>query len=91
MAQMHDGDVSCSGVIAKALSSICPHCANGALESLTHFACFCPKFREARTSAHNQVRDVITSFFDSTLGPEWTVLEETRMAKTGLVLPASHS
>ena len=72
--------------IGKAQSSSCPHCADGTPESLTHFACVCPKFREARTSAHNQVRDVITSFFDSALGPEWMVLEETRMAKTGLIL-----
>ena len=56
--------------IGKAQSSSCPHCADGTPESLTHFACVCPKFREARTSAHNQVRDVVTSFFDSTLGPE---------------------
>jgi hypothetical protein len=41
-------------------------------ESRTHFACLCPKFREARTSAHNQVRDVITSFLTATLRPEWT-------------------
>jgi hypothetical protein len=32
------------------------------------------------------VRDVVTSFFDSAFGPEWMVLEETRMAKTGLIL-----
>ncbi len=30
-------------------------CQEGVPESLTHFACVCPKFREARTSAHNQV------------------------------------
>ena len=67
-------------------SPTCPHCVEGIPESLTHFACVCPKFREARTSAHNQVRDVITSFLTSTLGSEWTVFEETRMAQTGLIL-----
>ena len=72
--------------IGKAQSPICPHCDEGTPESLTHFACVCPKFREARTSAHNQVRAVVTSFFDSSLGPDWTVMEETRMATTGLVL-----
>jgi len=46
--------------IGKAQSPICPNCCSGAIESLTHFACVCPKFREARTSAHNQVRNVIT-------------------------------
>ena len=52
-------------------SPTCPHCVEGIPESLTHFACVCPKFREARTSAHNQVRDVITSFLTSTLGSEY--------------------
>ncbi len=28
-------------------SPICPHCAKGAPETLTHFACVCPKFRKA--------------------------------------------
>ena len=67
-------------------SSICPHCDERVPETLTHFACLCPKFREARTPAHNQVRDVITSFLAATLRPEWTLFEETRVAKTGLIL-----
>ena len=70
----------------KAQSLICPHCCSGTIESLTHFACVCPKFREARTSAHNQVREVIKSFLDSALNTEWTLFEETRMANTGLTL-----
>ena len=37
-------------------------------------------------SADNQVRDVIASFLNSTLRPAWKVFEETRMAKSGLVL-----
>ena len=72
--------------IGKAHSPICLHCGEGVPESLTHFACVCPKFREARTSAHNKVRDVVTSFLSSTLGSEWTLFEETRMSNTGLVL-----
>jgi ribonuclease HI len=72
--------------ITLASSSICPHCDAGTPESLTHFACVCPKFREARTSAHNQVRNVITAFLESAIGPEWRVLTETRMVDTGLVL-----
>ena len=72
--------------IGKAQSPICPHCGEGAPESLTHFACVCPKFREARTSAHNKVRDVVTSFLSSNLGSEWTMFEETRMSSTGLIL-----
>ena len=72
--------------IGVAKSPTCPHCNEEVPESLAHFACVCPKFREARTSAHNQVRDVVTSFFNSALGSKWTVFEETRMSKTGLVL-----
>ena len=72
--------------IGVAKSPICPHCQEGVPESLTHFACVCPKFREARMSAHNQVLDEITSFFTSTLGPLWKMFEETRMVKTGLIL-----
>ena len=75
--------------IGKAQSLISPHCGEGAPESLTHFACICPKFREARTSAHNQVRDVVTSFLNSTLGAEWTMYEETRMSRTGLILAST--
>jgi hypothetical protein len=75
--------------IGVAQTPICLHCDEKVPESLTHFACLCPKFREARTSAHNQLRDVITSFLISTLRPEWTLFEETRMAKTGLILRSS--
>jgi hypothetical protein len=75
--------------IGVAISPTCPHCEEGAPESLTNSACVCPKFREARTSAHNQVRDVITSIFTSTLRPAWKVFEETRIARSGLVLRAT--
>ena len=78
--------------IGVAKSPICLHCPEAVPESLTHFACVCPKFREARTSAHNQVRDVITSFLRKHVGPAWKVYEETPMAKTGLVLrPTDHA
>jgi hypothetical protein len=54
------------------------------------FACICPKFREARTSAHNQVRQAITSFLFRTLkiGRKWKtpVFEETCMKNTRLAL-----
>jgi hypothetical protein len=72
--------------IGIAKSPTCPHCSGAIPESLTHFACVCPKFRKAPTSAHNQVPVVITSFLSYTVGPEWTVYEETPMARTGLVL-----
>ena len=78
--------------IGVAKSPICPHCPEAVPESLTHFACVCPQFREARTSAHNQVRDVITSFLRTHVGPAWKLYEETPMAQTGLVLrPTDHT
>ena len=60
-------------------------CADGTQETLTLFACLCPKFREARTSAHNQVRQTITSFLLQTEGPNWTLFEEVRMGQLGLM------
>ena len=72
-------------------SPTCPHCDEGTPESLTHVACVYPKFREARTSAHNQVLDVITSFLNSALGSKWAVFEETQMSQTGLVLQSTSS
>jgi ribonuclease HI len=72
--------------ISKAQTPICLHCGEGVKETLTHFACVCPKFREARTSAHNQVRQVITFFFARTIGRKWKMFEETCMKSTGLIL-----
>jgi hypothetical protein len=45
--------------IGVAKSSQCAHCSNTAIETLAHFACVCPAFREARTAVHNQVRAVL--------------------------------
>ena len=72
--------------IGKVNSLQCLYCADGTPETLTHFACLCPQFREARTSAHNQVRQVITSFLQRSVDPAWKVFEETRMGKLGLRL-----
>ncbi len=67
-------------------SSDCPHCDAGVPETLTHFACVCPEFREARTSAHNQVQKVISSYLIRWVGSKWMVHEETRMGHMGLTL-----
>ena len=75
--------------IGVAKVSICLHCDERVPESLTNFACLCPKFREARTSAHNQMLYVITSLLTFTLRYEWTSFEEARVADTGLVLCSS--
>ena len=72
--------------IRVAKSPLCPHCTEAVPETVTHLACVCPKFREARTSAHNQVRTAITSVLVSALGSEWTLFEETPMGRTGLKL-----
>ena len=67
-------------------SQLCPHCTLAVPETLVHFACVCPKFREARLSAHNQVCHVITSFLTPLVVPHWKVYEETQMNQTGLTL-----
>ena len=67
-------------------SQLCPFCPSAVPETLAHFACVCPQFREARTSAHNQVRRVVTSFLTPLLQSHWKVYEETPMQHTGLTL-----
>jgi hypothetical protein len=67
-------------------SPTCPHCTEQVPETLTPFASICPRFREARTSAHNQVRQAIFSLFPKIIDPNWTVLEEIRMGNMGLIL-----
>jgi len=63
----------------------CPFCP-GVRETLTHFACICPQFREARTAAHNRVRKTICTFLTKLLSKQWTIYEETPMSQTGLRL-----
>ena len=82
---------TCLKRICAVRSPTCPYCDEWTPESLAHFACVCPKFRKARTSAHNQVQDVITSFLNSALGSKWTVFEETQMSRTSLVLQPTSS
>ena len=49
------------------------YCNAGVPETLTHFVCVCPQFREALTSAHNPVLQVVSSFLTRCVGPKWTV------------------
>jgi hypothetical protein len=72
--------------IGKASSPLCPHCSSNVDETFTHFTSVCPKFREARTSAHNQVLRVITAFLIRNIGRRWKMFEESSLRSTGLVL-----
>jgi hypothetical protein len=67
-------------------SPLCPHCSDNAIETLTHFACVCPKFREARTAAHNQLRAVVVACLKRSLPQDWHIFEEKSLAATGLRL-----
>ena len=71
--------------INKTTTAECPFCP-GTRETLAHFACVCPQFREARTAAHNQVRKRVSSLLAKCLQDRWELYEETPMAKTGLRL-----
>jgi len=75
--------------IGRAPTSDCPHCSGGARETLGHFAGECPRFHDARTSAHNQSWSAISSVLSSML-PAWELCWETSMSACGLELsPAS--
>ena len=71
--------------VTLAKSADCPYCP-GTKETLVHFACVCPQFREARTAAHNQVRKLISSLLVKCLPDRWELHEETPMANIGLRL-----
>ena len=72
--------------ICKASSPLCPHFSSNEDETFTHFTSVCPKFLEARTSAHNQARRVITAFLARNIGRRWKMFEESSLKNTGLVL-----
>ncbi len=63
-----------------AKSPDCPFCPR-TRETFTQFACICPKFHEARTAAHNQVRTLITLLLLKCLLDRWKLYEETPMEK----------
>ncbi len=70
-------------------SPLSSHCSDNAIETLTHFACVCPKFREARTAAHNQLSAVVAACLKSSLSEDWLhwhTFEEKSLVATGLPL-----
>ena len=62
--------------------SLCP----GIKETLNHFTCLCPQFREASTAAHNQVRHKLYTSLSKLLPKVWVVHEEIPMHQTALRL-----
>ena len=72
--------------IGKAVSKICPHCSSGANETLSHFLSVCPRFHDARTAAHNQIRARLSSYLKRHLPRKWKLYEEAAMLRTGLQL-----
>jgi hypothetical protein len=71
--------------IGSVQSPQCPHCSYNAIETLTHFACHvvCPKFREARTAAHKQIREVVAACLKSSLPEDWHMYEGKKPSSTG--------
>jgi hypothetical protein len=57
-------------------------------ETFTHFTAVCPQFREARTAAHNQLREIVSNWLQNQLAESggWRLFEEVRMAQMGLRL-----
>ena len=70
---------------AKHPSSTCPWCSSNVPETLAHFFSVCTAFHHARTAAHNQVWQAITSALKRTLQPEWRLFIETSIRDTGLL------
>jgi hypothetical protein len=66
----------------------CPYCTEKARETYTHFTAVCPQFREARTAAHNQLREMVSDWLQKQLAElgGWRLFEEVRMAQMGLSL-----
>ena len=70
--------------IGKAASKLCPHCSSGVNETLSHFLSVCPRFHDARTAAHNQIRARLSSSLKRHLPRKWKLYEEAAMLRTGL-------
>jgi len=66
----------------------CPYCTGQVKETFTHFTAVCPQFREARTAAHNQLREIVSNWLQNQLAESggWRLFEEVRMAQMGLRL-----
>ena len=73
-------------LIGKVTSKLCQHCQLGSTETLSHFLSVCPRFHDARTAAHNQIRECLSSSLRRHLPSGWILYEETALSHTGLRL-----
>ena len=66
----------------------CLFCNSGQDETLLHFLSVCPRFHDARTAAHNQIRSQlrVSVSLRKSLLRGWRLHEETQMLATGLQL-----
>ena len=71
--------------IGKTTSAKCPYCS-AERETLIHFTCWCPRFHDARTEAHNRAWRTITAKIQALLMNDWTLHVETPMLGVGLAL-----
>ena len=69
---------------AKYLSPVCPNCNMGVPETLCHFLTVCPRFRAARTEAHNRCWLAIMQRLQRLAPPGWQFHVDKPLANTGL-------
>ena len=58
----------------------------GVTETLAHFMCVCPRFREARTASHNRAFACVSNFLQQTISVKWKLYVETPLGSLGLQL-----
>ena len=75
--------------IGRGASRMCSFCS-AECKTLTLFACVCPRFKDARTKAHDRVWSKITQCLRTSLSSDWRLLVETPIAKAGLELLPVH-
>jgi ribonuclease HI len=68
-------------------SATCPWCQLRVPETLGHFLTMCPRFREARTEAHNRCWRAIMRTLAGALSTGWQVYIDKPMSDTGLLGP----
>ena len=68
-------------------AATCPWCQLGVPETLCHFLTMCPRFREARTEAHNRCWRAIMRTLVGAWPTGWQVYIDKPMSDTGLLAP----